>query len=40
MTLGPIGIARCCRDWPVYILWQLRRCGECGQLPKIQKEEE
>lgn len=33
--LGPIGKAICCREWPVYVQWQMRKCGECGVVPVI-----
>lgn len=37
--LGPIVTTRCCREWPVFIHWQIRRCGLCGEVPVIDAEE-
>lgn len=33
LELGPIIEVRCCRVWPVYALWQWKRCGLCGEKP-------
>lgn len=31
---GPVVIVRCCRDWPVYTLVPMRRCGLCHEMPE------
>lgn len=31
---GPLIIVHCCRDWPVYGLFQWGRCGYCGTHPE------
>ena len=27
--------ARCCRDWPVTPLFNIGRCGYCGERPEV-----
>ena len=31
---GPLAIFRCCRDWPVFTLMRVGRCGACGEVPE------
>ena len=33
--LGPVLTAYCCREWPVYVYYQIRRCGLCGEIPVV-----
>jgi len=30
--------AVCCREWPVVRGYMIRRCGRCGELPKVEEE--
>jgi hypothetical protein len=31
--VGPVETWRCCRDWPIAILFPVGRCGLCEQRP-------
>ena len=31
---GPVVVVRCCRDWPVWSLVPLGKCGICGEVPE------
>lgn len=31
---GPVTIVRCCRDWPVFTLARMGKCGFCGERPE------
>jgi hypothetical protein len=31
----PLYLARCCRDWPVFLGVRMRPCGYCGVVPAV-----
>jgi len=37
LGVGPLGILRCCQDWPVHFAQAVfygGKCGKCGQHPE------
>ncbi len=38
MTICPLVIATCCREWPVCPVLPMGRCGLCGNVPMITRE--
>lgn len=31
----PVGMAVCCREWPVFLGLPMGHCGYCGQVPTV-----
>lgn len=32
--VGPVVEWACCRRWPIAVLFPVRKCGLCGEVPK------
>lgn len=35
LCLDNLRVAHCCRDWPVFPLSRMGRCGYCGETPEM-----